>query len=74
MNTILSKIFLCKTHKRFKKLFADLEDEAFFLNIYADKLSSSDYLLMRSRRHNKNFVKALKLYRQFTGDEWAYCE
>lgn len=71
MRYLFSKIFLCDTHKRFKKVFSKLEREAFDLSNRLDVCQPDVFLFIRQiKRNQKNFAKTLNLYREFSGQDY----
>lgn len=62
---IISKIVLCKTHRRFKKLFDKLERKGF--NLYLETVWDESYQ-RRVNNYNKNLNKVKKLYDKFNGE------
>lgn len=69
MRYLLSRIFLCDTHRRFKKVFSKLEREAFDLSSGLDVCQPDIFVFIRQmKRNQKNFAKTLNLYKEFIGE------
>jgi hypothetical protein len=63
MKILFSKIVLCHTHKRFKRIFDKLENEGYALYVRGD-FESPEYE-MKVRRYIKNLGKTIALYDKF---------
>jgi hypothetical protein len=64
MKELYSKIFLCATHRRFKRLFDKIENEGYRLFMRGD-VTNPKYA-MQVRKYFKNLGNAIALYDKFT--------